>query len=735
MRVKGSTIRMRKRAFFLSSVIVLLFFAVLVVRLFFLQIISGTDLSKLATQQQLASTKLTPRRGCIYDRNMAPLALSASVWNVVLEPTYIKSDDMKNVISDGLSEILDIPREKVYNNFKKSSCYVIVKKKVDNDIKNRIIDFKSKNNITNGIRLIEDYKRYYPEGTLASTVLGFAGSDMQGLSGIESYYDKTLKGEIGKLVSAKNAMGTDMPYDYEHRVPPVDGHNVVLTIDSTIQKIVENRLEKVIAEDDVRNRAACIAMDPYTGEILALAVKEDFDPNNPFELCRKSDIEVLNNTPEEEKQKVKNELLSQQWRNKIINDNYYPGSVFKQIVAAMGYELGLIPDNYSFTCTGGFKVSNVKKPLRCHKRSGHGTLDFKGAFCGSCNPAFVDLGFKIGAENYFKFYEAFGFHEKTGIDFLGEVNDVFFSQNGTMSPIQLATASIGQNFGITPLKMITAACVIANGGKLVTPHLVKEIRDNDGNIIKTFPTKVRRRVISEQTAKIVSSLLAENAISGGAKNAYIPGFRVAGKTGTSEKKEHILVPGEKDYISSFCGFAPADDPKIMLLTYCDTPKSGRYYGSQIAAPMFASAMSEILPYMHVTPKYTDEEIKQYCVVTPNLVGKSINNAKSESINVGLKPVIIGKGNKVISQIPNANVQTARDSSIILYTNDGSENDEKIKVPNFIGMKKSDARKVAESSGLSLSFSGDENGIVISQSTPESELVRKGSVINIVIKSE
>ena len=733
MYIKGSTIRMRKRAIFLSSVIVLLVFLILIIRLFFLQIISGKNLFKLASQQQLASTILTPKRGNIYDRNMNPLAQSASVWNVVLEPNYIKDDKIKNIISDGLSEILEVPREKIFDNLKKSSYYVIAKRKVDNDIKNKVIEFKSKNNITSGIRLIEDYKRYYPEGRLASVVLGFAGSDMQGLSGIESYYDRDLKGDVGKLVVARNAMGTDMPYDYEHRIAPVDGKNVVLTIDSTIQKIVENRLEQVIEEDDVKNRAACIAMDPNTGEILALAVKEDFDPNNPFELTRKRDIEILNNTPEEEKAKVKNELLAQQWRNKIINDNYYPGSVFKQIVAAMGFELGLIKDDYSFTCNGSFKVPNVKKPLHCHKRSGHGTLDFKGAFCGSCNPAFMDLGFKIGSENFFKFYESFGFHEKTGIDFLGEVNDIFFSQNGDMSQIQLATASIGQNFGITPLKMITAACAIANGGKLVTPHLVKEIRDNNGNIIKTFPPKIRRRVISEQTSKIISSMLAENAISGGAKNAYIPGFRVAGKTGTSEKKENLLVPGQKDYISSFCGFAPAEKPQIIMLTYVDTPKSGRYYGSQIAAPMFASSMSEILPYMHITPKYTEEEIKLYGVTTPDLVGKSVTIAKAESINTGLKPVIIGKGDKVVSQRPVANVQTARDSSIILWTD--NQNDEKVKVPNFIGMAKSEAKKLAESSGLNSSFSGKEDGKVILQSIPESELVQKGTVINITIGSQ
>lgn len=669
MLIKGSTIRMRKRALFVSVFVVLFFFTVLFVRLIYLQIISGSNLFKMANLQQLSSTKLVPKRGVIYDRNMVPLAQSASVWNVVLEPNYIKDDKKKELICQGLHEILDIPIEKMNQLSKKKSCYVNVKKKIDKDLKDKIIDFKSKNNITNGIRLIEDYKRYYPGGHLASVVLGFTGSDGQGLSGIESKYDKYLRGETGKLVSAKNAMGTDMPYDYEHMISPLDGKNVILTIDSTIQKIIEDRLERTVIDEDVRNRAACIAMDPKTGEILALAVKEDFDPNNPFELCREQDIKILDETPDEEKEKKKNELIAQQWKNKVVSDNYYPGSVFKQIVASMAFELGLIEDNYSFNCTGGFKIGDTT--IRCHKRSGHGPLDFKNAFCKSCNPAFISIGQKIGPKNFFKFYEAFGFHEKTGIDLPGETKDVFFSEKGNMHPVDLAVASIGQNFGITPIQMITACCAIANGGNLVTPHIVKEIKDNDGNVIKSFPTKIKRNVISEQTSRKMSSILAENVISGGSKNAYVPGFRVAGKTGTSEKKEGILVPGEKDYISSFCGFAPCDpdnmDPKIIVLTYFDTPKSGKYYGSQIAAPMFASAMCEVLPYMGITPKYTEQEMKEYGIKVPNMVGKDVNDAKNELINIGLKPVVIGNGKTIVSQVPGANSNSTKDSSVFLYT--------------------------------------------------------------------
>lgn len=683
----------------------------------------------MANLQQLRSTVLVPKRGVIYDRNMVPLAQSASVWDVVLEPNYLKKDEKKReIICSGLSEILDVPIDKMRELAQKNSYYVNVKKKIDNNAKNAIIDLKSKNKISNGIRLIENYKRFYPGENLASTILGFVGNDGRGLSGIEYCYDDDLKGGVGKLVTPKNAQGTDMPYNCEHRIDPEDGKNIISTIDSTIQKIVEDRLEQVVKNEKVKKRATCVVMNPKNGEILALAVKEDYDPNHPFELCREEDIETLEHTPEDQKEKVKNQLLAQQWRNKAVSDNYYPGSVFKMIVASMALELGLMKDDIKFNCTGAIKIAD--RTIRCHKRSGHGVVDFTGAFCGSCNPAFISMGQMIGSQNFFRFYESFGFHEKTGIDLPGETRDVFFKEQSNIPPIHLAMASIGQNFGITPIQMITAACAIANGGDLITPHIVKEIRDNDGNIVKSFPGKIRRNVISKQTAKIVSKMLEQNAISGGAKNAYIPGFRVAGKTGTSEKKEGILVPGEKDYISSFCGFAPADDPQLIMLTYFDTPKSGNYYGAQVAAPMFRSAMCEILPYIGVTPRYSDEELKKYGVRVSNMVGEKVNAAKNEAISLGLKPTIIGKGENIVSQNPSPGSYTTKNASIVLYTDEPG-----IKVPNLIGMTKSDAKSALESLGLKASFSGDTDGVVVSQTPIKDNSLKKGSTVNVVIKNK
>lgn len=718
----------------MAIIIIFVFFSILIIRLINLQIINARYLFKMANSQQLASTKLTAKRGIIYDRNMVPLAQSATAWDAVLEPNYIKNDETREIISQGLSEILDIPKEEILEASKKKSSYKIIKKKIDSNLKDKIIDFKAKNNITSGIRLIENYKRYYPMGNLASNILGFTGDDGQGLLGLESKYEKILKGEDGKLVSAKNAIGTDMPYDYEHMIPPKDGDSLVLTIDSNIQKIAERCLKQAVIKNDARNGGFAIAMDPQTGEILALAVYPSFDPNNPFELCDE-DKKILENTPNEEKTKKKSELLSAIWDNTVVNSLYYPGSVFKMIVAAMGLELGLVNENSNFNCSGGIKISD--RIIRCHKRSGHGPLNFEEALCKSCNSAFISLGQKIGAEKFFDFYNAFGFHEKTGIDLPGETKDVFFEN---MQPIDLAVASIGQNFGIPPISMATAACAIANGGNLVTPHIVKEIKDKDGKTIKSFSTKIRRSVISSETAKRVSDMMAQNTISGGAKNAYVPGFRIAGKTGTSEKKEKLLVPGQKDYMSSYCGFAPVEDPKILILIGIDTPKGGQYYGSVVAAPSGGLFFSEVLLYMGIKPQYNEEESKKYGIEVPNLIGKKTSEAKINIINLGLQPVIIGKGEEVLSQVPSAGSLIAQNGTVVIYTENNSENDSennKVKVPNFIGMKKSDAIKIAESAGLNISVSGslNEEDRIKTQSPSGSEYVPKGTTINVVVHND
>lgn len=723
---------MKRRSFIVLAILVFAGFSLLALRLLYVQFFQGEYLRKMASGQQMADTKVSAQRGTIYDRNMKPLAQSATVWNVVLEPAYIDSDEKRKVICEGLSEILGIEKEKLNQLSKTKSCYTVVKKKVEGDIKDQIVNFKVENKISSGIRLIEDYKRYYPCGSFAAPVLGFTGADSQGLAGVEAYYDSTLKGEPGKILTAKNAIGTEMPFEYEQMIPAKKGHSLKLCLDETIQKFMEKNLEEGVRNHKVRNRAAAIAMDVQTGEILGMAVKGDFDPNEPFKIADPEEESRINSLPEEERQKAKSEALSKQWRNKAVSDTYYPGSVFKMVTASMGLELDVVNEQSTFTCTGAITPCDGAQSIRCHKRGGHGTQNFTEALCHSCNPAFITLGLRIGTENFFKFYKAFGFHSKTGIDLPGESSDLFFSADGKMSQTDLAVASMGQNFGITPLQMLTAAAAIANGGNIVQPHIVKEILDENGNIVKSIEPTVKRKAISERTCKRVTSMMLENATHGSAKNAYVQGYRVAGKTGTSEKIG-LSTPGQKDYISSFCGFAPADNPKIAMLVFFDTPKGDLYYGSAVAAPVFSKIMQDVLPYMGIEKIYTEEELKKLDSHVPNMVGKSVSEAKSEAISNSLTPKIVGSGETVIAQIPSPSDKIPQGGTIVLYTDAESKNSV-VKVPELTGLSVFEANKTASSVGLNIKVAGadisDSSVISSAQSiAPETE-VTPGTTITV-----
>ncbi len=729
---KGTNVRMQRRAFMVLVILVFAGFLLMLIKLAHLQFFQGEFLRKRASEQQMADTKISAQRGTIYDRNMKPLAQSATVWNVVFEPAYINSDEKKKIICDGLSEILNIDKEKLMELAGKKSCYTIIKKKIECDIKDKIIDFKLKNDISSGIRLIEDYKRYYPCGSFAAPVLGFTGVDGQGLAGVEAYYDSTLRGEPGKILTAKNAIGTEMPFEYEQMVPPKKGHSLKLCIDETIQRFMEKNLEEGVINHKVKNRAAAIAMDVRTGEILGMAVKGDFDPNEPFKIADQEEAERIDALPSEEKAQAKSEALSRQWRNKAVSDTYYPGSVFKMITASMGLELDVVNEQSTFTCTGAIKPCDGAQSIRCHKRGGHGTQNFTEALCHSCNPAFITLGLRVGTENFFKFYKAFGFHNKTNIDLPGESSDLFFSADGKMTKTDLAVASMGQNFGITPLQMLTAAAAIANGGNIVQPHIVKEVLDENGNIVRSIEPTIKRKVISEKTSKRVTAMMLENATHGSAKNAYVPGYRVAGKTGTSEKIG-LSTPGQKDYISSFCGFAPADNPKIVMLVFFDTPKGEFYYGSAVAAPVFAKIMEEVLPYMGIEKIYTEEELKKLDISVPNLIGKNISEARSEITNNSLIPKIVGDGEKVIAQIPSPSEKISRGGTVVIYTDAESKNST-VKVPKLTGMSVFEANKTAASCGLNIKVIGtnlSDSAVVSSaQSIAPGEEVSLGTTVTV-----
>lgn len=728
---KGATIRMWRRSLFVLIFLSVLGFLMLVFRLVKLQIVQGQDLKKMASEQQLADTRINAQRGTIYDINMKPLAQSATVWTVVLEPAYLKDNVKKETVCNGLHDILGIEKDKLMELANKKTCYIIVKKKIESDLKDKIIEFKNKNKISNGIRLIEDYKRYYPYGKFASALLGFTGSDSQGLAGIEAFYDKTLRGEEGHVVTAQNAIGTDMPFDYEQLIPAKNGNSLKLTIDETIQRIVEKNLKEGIINNKVINRAVIIVMEVNTGEILAMAVEDGFDPNDPFKL-KEEEENKINGLPEEERSKARNEALAKQWRNKAVSDVYYPGSVFKMVLASIAFELGVVDEKTPFNCSGSVKPYPSAKPIKCHKRGGHGSQTFLDALCHSCNPAFIMTGQKIGTEKFFEYYKMFGLHEKTGIDLPGEASDLFFNADGSMTLLDLAVASIGQNFGITPIQMITAAAAVANGGKLVQPHVVKEILDNNGNIIKSMNNGPKRMVISENTSKRIRDMLYQNATTGSARNAYVAGYRVGGKTGTSEKIG-LSAPGQKDYISSFCGFAPADDPKVAMLVFFDTPKGDNYYGSAVAAPVFARAMQEILPYLGIEKKYTEEESGKLEALVPEIVGKKVYEARDAVQGASLKSVVVGNGDIVVSQLPPASERIPKEGTVVIYTN-GEEAEPKVKVPKLTGMSVYGANQAAALSNLNIKMSGagivQEGAISASQDISEGTEVPIGTTVTV-----
>lgn len=732
---KGNTVRLWRRSLLVLMIMLIAGFGFLIFRLVELQIVEGESLQKGAVSQQLKDTTISAKRGTIYDCNMKPLAQSANVWTVVLEPAYLTDEDDKNLVANGLAEILGMDVQDILDKMNPKSYYTILKKKVESDVKDKILQFKTDHEITNGIRLIEDYKRYYPYGAFASAVLGCVGGDNQGLAGLEAYYDTTLTGTAGRLITAKNAIGTDMPYDYEQLVPAEDGYSLVLTIDETIQHFMEKYLEQGIINNDVKNRAAAIMMNVNTGEIYGMAVKGDFDPNNPFTIVDQDVQAAIDALPEDQQDAATSEAIQQQWRNKAVSDTYYPGSVFKIITSSMGLQEGVVTENDHFYCGGSQVVEGLPRPINCHVTSGHGDQTFLEALCNSCNPAFIQLGQRVGTEKFWQYYQAFGFSEPTGIDLPGEATDIFFSSDGSMTIPDLAVASFGQNFGITPIQMLTAAAAVANGGKLVQPHMVKQILDSDGNIVQSIGTTVKRQVISEEVSAEMCQMLQTNATIGSGKNGYVAGYRVGGKTGTSEKiaDDNASDSSQETYIASYLGFAPADHPEVVMLVYCDNPQGPSYYGSYVSAPIFRDVMEEVLPYLGIERQYTEEELAKRDAETPAVAGQSVEDAKTALNNSGLGFSVLGDGDTVVQQIPEAGQPVPQNGTIVLYTDEKSLQNNTAIVPNLIGMSVSDAVVAAENAGINIKISGNSEGAgakSVSQSVAESTQVSKGTVVTV-----
>lgn len=730
---KGPAQRLRQRTAILILLILVLGFGAAVLRLTYLTTVQSSELQESAVDLQLADTTVSAKRGTIYDANGNVLAESASVWQVVMSPVNFKNDKQRQAAAKGLSEIFDLEYNDVLDDTKQQSHYVVVKRRIESDEREKVLELidtlKKDYSCSGVIQLLDDYKRYYPKNSLASSVIGFTGSDDQGLEGIEYEYDSYLSGTPGRIITAQNARGTDMPFRYEQNVESEDGNNVYLTIDETIQSICEKYMQKGVEDNNVLNKGVCIAMDVNTGAILAMVTTDGYDLNNPYELSAK-DKKKIKSTAKSKQAEAESAALSNMWRNKAVADTYMPGSVFKMCVASAALEENLVNEKTSFTCTGSISVEG--ETIHCSNISGHGTQNFVEVISNSCNPAFIQIGQMLGAGKFRQYYQGFGFSDKTGIDLPGEAEDSFWKE-GKMGGVDLAVASFGQNFTITPIQMITACAAVSNGGYVVQPHVVSKITDSKGNVIKTVDKKVKRQVISDDTSKKMNEYLEYNTERQGAAAGYISGYKVAGKTGTTEKRGVTKVESSfsEDYISSFCGYAPADDPQIAMLVFFDTPDGDAYYGSQVSSPVFINIMSEVLPYLDVKTSYTDEELGYVDASAGDYTGVSVDEAKTAVEADGFTATVKGNGSTVISQIPTVSSGLQKGGSIVLYTDSDSQS-ETVSVPSLIGLSPDEVNDVASAYGLNVSFSGatTSSGTSSSQNVEAGTSVSPGTVITV-----
>lgn len=699
--------------------------------LFYIQVIQHEDYESKALSQQMRSTSISPKRGTIYDRNMKKLAVSATVETVAINPKSVKDDDQAALIADGLSEILGVDRQKIIDaTQKKSTYYVEIKKKVEKDVADQVRQFKVDNSIS-AIDLIEDTKRYYPYGSFAANVIGFVGTENYGLAGIEASYDDVLQGLPGKVVEAKNAAGSEMYFDYKTYVDPQNGMNLVLTLDEVVQHYAEKHLETAVIENNVREGGAAIVMNVNTGEVLAMAQYPSFNLNSPFEITDETFLASLEGMSDEDKTQAKSDYLNGIWRNKVISDAYEPGSTFKCLTASMALEEKTVSLTSTFNCPGYYMVGNRR--INCWKRSGHGHEDFVKGLGNSCNPVFMQVGLSVGAQKFYNYFGAYGLREKTGIDLPGEAEGVPHSLSTLENPISLAVDSFGQTFKVTPIQMLTAISAAVNGGNLVTPHLAKELVDDDGNVVKTYETTVKRQVISAETSEAVASMMELVVADGTGRNAYLQGYHIGGKTGTSEKIDAKNEAGQVDkYVASFIGIAPANDPQYAVLVMLDEPAAGATAGGgAIAAPVAKAIFNDILPYLGVVPQYTAEELADLEAPVPNVIGKTLAEASAELAEYGLKYRVEGSGDTVTDQMPKVGEKVAKNTTILLYTSE-SQGNAAVEVPNVIGMTPAQAEETLTAAGFNCKFSGSGEGdyYAVKQSPEGGAAAMPGTVVSV-----
>ncbi|MDR3552935.1 MAG: penicillin-binding transpeptidase domain-containing protein [Clostridia bacterium] len=719
---------MKRRMIIILAVFVFAGFAALVGRLFYLQVITGNSYEQKAVEQQLRDIIVSPQRGTIYDCNMKALAVSATVWDLYVSPANLTNDEQRHQLANDLSKITGLDSAALFKQMKRNTSYEILARKLEKPEADIIRQYISQKKL-GCIGLVEDSKRYYPYGSFAAQVLGFTGADNQGLGGLESEYDSVLRGVPGRIVSVKNAKGIDMSFKYDSYIAPKAGTSLVLTVDEVVQHFLEKGLSDAVVTDNVANKATGIVMNVDTGAILAMATVPEYDPNNAFTLSA-SDQQKLKGLSGDALTKEKNTLLQAMWRNKAISDPYEPGSTFKIMTTAAALNEKVVKPSTMFFDPGYLIVGGRR--IKCWKAGGHGSENFLQGLENSCNPVFMTIAAWLGPSTFFRYFNAFGLTQKTGIDLPGEAgNTGLYHTAQDLNAVELAVTAFGQTFKITPIQMITAVAAACNGGKLVTPHLVDREVDSTGKTVKTFGTAVKTQVISADTSKLLDSMLEQVVSVGTGKNAYVAGYRVAGKTGTSQKID--VDGGAYLRIASFMAFAPADDPKVALLVILDEPHAANNYGGVIAAPVAGSILSDILPYIGIKPIYTAKEQQSLDVSTPDVTGKTAAQAQAALRAVGLTGRISGSGETVLEQMPAAGESIASGGTVILTT--GPEMPAKtVPVPKLAGLTVSAANKALAALGLNIRIEGASSSLsgvtAYSQDLTAGAEVKPGTVVTV-----
>ena len=723
----------RRRIMFMMAVFCVLCASAVIVRLAFLQIVNQEFYEQKALSSQTRDITIYPTRGTIYDTNGKPLAISASTEMLIVNPRQITPKEAselsdhemqmlgltskKQTLTDTQKEAVkayrldllqaelpglleEVTAEDVLTKAQKNNAYQVLMRGIEKDKADEIRQFISDNSLKGALYFTEDSTRYYPYGSFLAHVLGCVGTDEQGLTGLEKKYDDILTGTAGRAVTLTDARGNALTEDYELYYPAEEGQSLVLTIDEVLQHFLEKNLEIAYNDNDVQGSAIGLVMDVNDGGILAMASYPDFDPNEPFVLSEKVQAQIDAIADDEKRAAARSEAVYAQWSNKPVSFLYYPGSTFKIITTAAALEEGLVNKNSQFYCSGSLKVDGWSKPISCWKRQGHGQQTLAEVLQNSCNPAVMNIGFSLGQKTFTEYVEAFGLRDKTGVELTGEAVGLY----NMKSNVDLAVYSFGQNFSLTPLQMITAVSAVANGGTLLEPHIVKEVLNADGTVAESHQRTEVRQVISAETSELMKDMLESVVKVGTGKNAYIAGYRVAGKTGTTEKIAERNETGKENYVTSFVAFAPADNPQIAVLILLDTPTVGNISGGINTAPVVRRFLEEALPYLDIDPIYTEEEQNAKNVIMPDLTGMSFSEAEATLKKLGLTCMSQGSDAKVTDQVPAANATVSGNTKAVLYLG-GTKPDKQITVPDLTKHSLSQAKTTLQNLGLYIRVAG------------------------------